>query len=494
MIRKDFRHFQSSVRFRTLTSIISMIVIVALLTLAELFFLDDAYLFLEKMNLVKLSQEVAGLTQIDDDAKKALSDLESKNNIYIEIYHPRSTLIYTTETNDAVFDPAGSNKAQTEMKPRIMKILTHEETDEWSYFETRREYYTTASYIVYGTTLESDTSIVIYASIDTINANAKSAFWVFFLTEISLLAIVLTVLIIHFFTVSRPIDQISQVTKGIAQMDFNQVCPPYRITELNELSENINSLSAALDLNLRTLKRRNAQLEEDIENEKKGMEARKDFIASASHELKTPLAVIQGYAEGLKYGIYQGKEQACYDVILDEAQKMNSLVLELLETSRMNAGMWQPQYESMVLKDKVETTLEQMKTIFIKNGITATSSIDPSFVCYSDPNLFDRVFSNYISNAISHCSGKKEIRVTAQMTEGCYRVSVFNTGKQIEEEDLERIWTSFYRADKSRSRKEGRFGLGLSIVHSAQEQQGLKCGVLNHEDGVEFWFDQHIKE
>ena len=104
------------------------------------------------------------------------------------------------------------------------------------------------------------------------------------------------------------------------------------------------------------------------------------------------------------------------------------------------------------------------------------------------------MFSNYISNAISHCSGKKEIRVTAQMTEGCYRVSVFNTGKQIAEEDLERIWTSFYRADKSRSRKEGRFGLGLSIVHSAQEQQGLKCGVLNHEDGVEFWFDQHIKE
>lgn len=493
MMHKDFRHFQSGVRFRTLSSILVMILIVAILTLAELYFLDDVYLFLEKKNLVRLAEEVSGISEINDDVKKDLSDLETKNNVYIEIYQPRSTLIYTTETNDAVFDPAG-NKAKTEMKPRIMKILTHEETDDWSYFETRREYYTTASYIVYGTTLESDTSIVLYSSIDTINANAKSAFWVFFLAEFSLLAIVLTVLIIHFFTVSRPIDQISQVTKGIAQMDFNQVCPSYRITELNELSEHINSLSASLDLSLRTLKRRNAQLEEDIEKEKKAMDSRKEFIASASHELKTPLAVIQGYAEGLKYGIYKGKEEACYDVILDEAQKMNALVLDLLETSRMTAGMWQPNYESMVLKDKIDTTLEQMKTIFIKNGITAYASIDPSFVSYSDPNLFDRVFSNYISNAISHCAGKKEIRVTAQMTEGCYRISVFNTGKPIAENDLEHIWTSFYRADKARSRREGRFGLGLSIVHSAQDQQGLKCGVINHEDGVEFWFDQHIKE
>ncbi len=471
-----------------------MILIVVILTLVELYFLDDAYLFLEKKNLVALSEEIAGYTQMDDNAKKALSDIESKNSVYIEIYHPRSTLIYTSETNDAVFDPVGRNQRETEMKPRIMKILTHEETDEWSFFETRREYYTTASYIVYGTTLETDTSIVIYASIDTINASARSAFWVFFLAEISLLAIVLIVFIIHFFTVSRPIDQISQVTKGIAQMDFNQVCPSYRITELNELSEHINSLSASLDLALRTLKRRNAQLEDDIEKEKEIMESRKEFIASASHELKTPLAVIQGYAEGLKYGIYKNKEEACYDVILEEAQKMNALVLELLETSRMTAGAWQPRYESMSLKEKVDTTLEQMKTIFIKNGITASADIDPSFVCYSDPTLFDRVFSHYISNAISHCAFEKKIIVSAKMVEGCYRVSVFNTGTPIAQEDLEHIWTSFYRADKARSRKEGRFGLGLSIVHSAQEQQGLKCGVINHDNGVEFWFDQHIKE
>ena len=494
MLRKDFRHFQSTVRFRTLSSILIMILIVVLLTLTEFYFLDDVYLFLEKKNLVNISKQISAYTEMNDDAKKALSDIESMNSVYIEIYHPRNKLIYTTETNDAVFDPDGNQKNRTEMKPRIMKIQTHEEIDEWSYFETRREYYTTASYIVYGTTLESDASIVIYASIDTINYNARSAFWLFFAAQTSLLALVLIIMIIHFYTVSRPIDQISQVTKGIAQMDFNQVCPSYRIAELNELSGHINSLSASLDLTLRTLKRRNAQLEDDIENEKKAMESRRDFIASASHELKTPLAVIQGYAEGLKYGIYKNKEEECYDIILDEAQKMNALVLELLETSRMNAGAMQPQYESMSLREKVATVFEQMKTIFIKNGITAVNDVDASFVCYSDPNLFDRVFSNYLSNAISHCAGKKEIIVSAQQTEGCYRISVFNTGTPIAEEDIEHIWTSFYRADKARSRKEGRFGLGLSIVHSAQEQQGLKCGVINHEDGVEFWFDQHIKE
>ena len=493
MHRRDFRHFQSGVRFRTLSSILMVVVIIGLLTLLELYFLDDAYLYFEKKNLVSLSEEISTYTQLDAEAKKALSDIESMNGVYIEMYHPRSTLIYTSETNDSVFDPV-EQRSNNEMKPRIMKILTHEETDEWSYFETRQEYYASASYIVYGTTLENDISIVIYASIDSINASARSAFWVLFWSELSLLSLVLILFLVHFFTVSRPIDQISHVTKGIAQMDFNQVCPSYRITELNELSQHINSLSASLDLTLRTLKRRNAQLEDDIEKEKQIMESRKDFIASASHELKTPLAVIQGYAEGLKYGIYAGKEDACYDIILDEATKMHALVLELLETSRMNAGAWEPQYEVMPLREKVASVFEQMKTIFNKNGITAINKVDDSFVCYADANLFDRVFSNYLSNAISHCAGKKQIVVDAVPVEGCYRISVFNTGKQIAQDDLEHIWTSFYRADKARSRKEGRFGLGLSIVASAQQQQGLKCGVENREDGVEFWFDQHIKE
>ena len=139
MKRKDFRHFQSSVRFRTLSSILMMVLLVGALTLIEFYYLDDVYLFLEKRNLVGLSEEIAQYTEMDDEAKKALSDIESKNNVYIEIYHPRSELIYTTETNDAVFEPVGKKKSSSEMKPRIMKILTHEETDDWSYFETRRE-------------------------------------------------------------------------------------------------------------------------------------------------------------------------------------------------------------------------------------------------------------------------------------------------------------------------------------------------------------------
>ena len=149
----------------------------------------------------------------------------------------------------------------------------------------------------------------------------------------------------------------------------------------------------------------------------------------------------------------------------------------------------EPNYVDFSLRDRLNTFIEQMHNITIKNGIRVRCDIDPSYVVHSDETLFERVFSNYFSNAISHCEGKKEIVVFCKKIDDIYRISVFNTGKPIADNDLLNIWNSFYRADKAHSRAEGRFGLGLSIVSSAQQAQQMLYGVQNHKDGVEFWFD-----
>jgi len=118
-----------------------------------------------------------------------------------------------------------------------------------------------------------------------------------------------------------------------------------------------------------------------------------------------------------------------------------------------------------------------------------TVDIDERLYGYGDTELLSNVFNNYLSNALSHLDYEKKIVITSKDMGSCCRISVFNTGRQIPGSDIENIWQSFYRADKSHSRAEGRFGLGLSIVAKLQDLHGQRYGVMNRENGVEFWFD-----
>lgn len=272
-------------------------------------------------------------------------------------------------------------------------------------------------------------------------------------------------------------------------MKFDENCPSFKIRELDELSDSVNTLSASLNLTLKDLNSKTKRLEQDIQKERVLEETRKLFIASASHELKTPISIIQGYAEGLKFGITDDSPDEYCDIIIEEAQKMNSLVMRMLEVTRYDSGGYKlkcsPFPIGETLKDFSSSRIKSMQ----EKGINFSIDIEPNLYGYGDKQLIEDVFANYLSNAISHVDFEKKITVTCKLNENSYRVSVFNTGKKIADEDIDNIWESFYRADKARSRADGRFGLGLSIVASAQDMHGQKYGVINHDDGVEFWFD-----
>ena len=487
-----FRQFRSEkLLLRNIFLILFLVAAIGLLTLFAYFYLDDIYLLKERGDLQAVAEDISQMDLTDrEKLETALSDIEAKHNFYIELYYPRDQLIYTTSTNQATFDPQPADEEKQEtLKPRIMRILEHTDLDDVSYFETRQEYYASAKYIVYGTLFRSGVAVELYAPLELLYDNARTAFWLFFVAAMFLIVVILSVMIFHTVSFTIPVEKISRITNQIAQMDFSKVCPPFRLHELDELSTNINFLSSSLDMTMQTLTTRNTQLEHDIENEQKLRENRRQFIANASHELKTPIAIIQGYAEGLKYGIYNDNPGECYDVILEEAQKMNQLVIDMLEVDRLNSTKIEPHYVDFSLRDRLVTFVEQMRNITIKNGITVQCDIDPTYIARSDETLFERVISNYFSNAISHCAGEKKIVVSCEKMDDFYRVSVFNTGTPIADNDLLNIWNSFYRADKAHSRAEGRFGLGLSIVASAQEAQQMRYGVNNRPNGVEFWFD-----
>lgn len=488
MKNKSLFYNINSFRNRYLLFFFVIATIVSILSVLQFVLMDDIFLFKIKKELIKSSDYVLALDDNSDTFAKDIIELEADYSIYIELYKPRDTLIYTSGDNNWLFNPNSSAIDKNELKPRIMKILGHKDVNDHSYFETRQEYYGNAQYIVYSRTSQ-DKTCELYYPVEIINNNANTTSIIILALTFLTFIILIAVTVAYFNSFIIPLREINSITKKITQMDFSSTCPDYSIKELNELSENINALSDSLGITLENLKNKNTRLQKEIEKERTLTETRKDFIASASHELKTPIAIIQGYVEGLKYGITDGKDDEYYDIIIDETEKMNRLVLRLLEQTKYDYGGYKLRLSTFNIKEATEKLMYSRLKLFENNNIRLNYDMEDNLETYSDENIFSIVLGNYISNAISHCDFEKQITVKCKENNGVYRLSVINSGKPISNEDIESIWNSFYRADKAHSRNAGRFGLGLSIVASLQKNIGQRYGVINQGNSVEFWFE-----
>ncbi len=461
---------------------------IAIFSIVQSILMDDIFLSAAKYKLINSADEIAAIDFESKDYEKTLSDIEANGNIYVEIYYPRDTLFYTTKNNSAIYEST-TESTEEGLKPRIMKILRRTENEDGTYFEVRQEYFATAQYMVYGAFYGDDMSLEIYYSIDLVKENSELASTVIFYTGVLIMVLIISVSIHVGFMVFSPLHNMIANTKRMANMDFSAKCPPYKIRDLNELSASINTLGSSLSKALDKLQSENRKLETDILYERRQDKSRRTFISNVSHELKTPIAIIKGYAEGMKMGIGCDSTEEFCDIIIDEADKMNNLIVRLMEYMKLNSGAYKLYSSVFNLKEAIDEYSENLSMKIKEKDITYICDIDKSFMCESDMVMMENIFLNYLSNAISHIDYDKIIKVTAADMGKSYRVKVFNTGKPIPGTDIENIWQSFYRADKAHSREEGRFGLGLSFVASIQEMTGEKYGVENKADGVEFWFD-----
>lgn len=257
----------------------------------------------------------------------------------------------------------------------------------------------------------------------------------------------------------------------------------------------MNKLSDKLEMTISELKSANISLQKDIEKKEMIDEMRKEFVSNVSHELKTPIALIQGYAEGLKEGINDDPESTEFycDVIIDEAAKMNNMVKKLLTLQHIESGTEKvnmerfdiiPIIKSVVKANTLLADDKNIKIIFEENN--------PIYV-WADEYQVEEVMTNYVTNAINHADGDKIIRVYTEIKDGKIRVSVYNTGHNIPETELEKVWIKFYKVDKARTREYGGSGIGLSIVKAIIDSFGQQCGVYNVDDGVVFWFELDCK-
>ena len=350
-----------------------------------------------------------------------------------------------------------------------------------------------AEYLILWGTLSDGGYIYMKTALESIRESASITNS--FFMRIGLGACLLSMFVIVLFAknISRPIRQLSEISKRMSELHFEAKYQTKETgsEEIEELGHNMNELSQALESAISELKTANIQLQQDIQKKEAIDEMRKEFLSNVSHELKTPLALIQGYAEGLREGIDEDEESRNFycDVIVDEADKMNLMVKKLLTLNQLEFGNEILEMSRFDITELIRGVIQASSLLLSQEMITLEFDELSSVYVWGDEFKIEEVITNYLSNAIHYALGEKKIKLFYTYREELLRISVFNTGKQIAEEDLDKVWDKFYKVDKARTREYGGNGIGLSIVKAIMDSHHQSCGIKNHENGVEFWFE-----
>lgn len=308
--------------------------------------------------------------------------------------------------------------------------------------------------------------------------DVMSDYYVYIIAFVLVLSLIVSLYYSRIIT--KPLLKINEATKKIMEFEFQDKLSIKSKNEIGELSSNINQLSERMEGYINRLKT-------DLEKEKKLEQTRKDFIAGVSHELKTPLSVMQVSASMLQDGIAPEMNQYYWEALEKEIEKMNVLIDEMLNLAKYESGTYQIQMEQVNIGDLIQTIEKDLQVQIDEKSLKIKLNIDR--VCVKGKtNLLEQVITNLFTNAIHYTDAKQIIVIDVKEEQNGVYIGFENKGSHIAEENIDKIWDQFYRVDKSRKRVCGGTGLGLSIVKNIFDLHDAKYGVTNTEDGVLFYF------
>lgn len=338
--------------------------------------------------------------------------------------------------------------------------------------------------------LDDDFFVLMRSPLESIRESASLANQ--FLIYLGIIGMVVGGLLVWIFSrkITRPVMELARLSEDMANLNFDMKYTSGGNNEIGILGENFNKMSLQLEKTVSELKTANNQLQKDIEQKEKLEDMRNEFLGNVSHELKTPIALIQGYAEGLKEGVNDDSESREFycDVIMDEAGKMNKLVRNLLTLNQLESGRDEMTVERFDIVSVIRGVLQSMDIMIQQKEAKVSFNADKPVYVWADEFKIEEVVTNYTSNALNHLEGDREIEIRVLTEDDHVKVTVFNTGKPIPEADVPNLWNKFYKVDKARTREYGGSGIGLSIVKAIMEGLHQQYGVKNYDNGVEFWF------
>ena len=463
---------------------IIFLIFILIIALANSLMLYNFFVSKQQKLLIEQMQTVEEL-DLDDKSKttEQLRSICDKYNFDIEIYMSSGNTVYTTVDSQIMdYHYFGNNNFNMKHKP--LKITDAKDISGGTLF-TGADTITGTEYIAFNKKIDSDVYAQIQIQKSLLITSAKTA--TEFITYISLICLAAALMWVFFFAkkFSRPIVQMNNITKDMAALNFDRTLNYSGNDEIGQLACSINNMSQKLNSTLENLRATNVKLKDEIELERSLDLMRRGFVANVSHELKTPIAIIQGYAEGLKLNINEQKREDYCDVIISESDRMNRLVLSILQLSKYESGQIPLEKSNF----NIIPTLKQVtERIFKDTDCNTVFNLPDELYVFADMVMVEQVIKSYLENAKAHINPSGTLTLSAQVQNNRAKITVSNTGSSIDVQQMPLIWQSFYRGEKSHKRESSRFGLGLSIVSAICKMHGTDCGVISENDTASFWF------
>lgn len=485
--------FNRSIK-RQITFVFVGIMTITLLAvfLATTFLLERFYIkekentLLNVYRIIKTESESGDFTSDSFDLK--LEQNSGTHNVSIVIVSSEYELLkfYATEPRDQLLREFTFNLFGDEIP--VKKIFFH--NDDYVMVQ-KNDVRTKSDYLEMWGPLPDGSFFFLRTAVESLRNSADIA--ARFVLIVGLVAAFISAIVIYLFTrrISKPILELADISNRMSEMDFDTKYEGKDRTEIGLLGANINKMSANLEGTISKLKEANIELKKDNDLKAEIDRQRTEFIGNVSHELKTPIALIQGYAEGLKDGVNEAEERDYYcDVIIDEAGKMNNMVKQLMTLNQLESGLDSLNIERFDIVSLLKNYIQSADILAKRNDIRVSFPNHEPLYVWADEFKIEEVIMNFFSNAVNHCESEKEKRidVSVEKVNNTVKVMVYNTGKPIPEESLPYLFDKFYKVDKARTREYGGSGVGLSIVKAIIESHGQHCGVDNEADGVTFWF------
>ncbi len=498
MFRTGQRPLQIRHSIRKKITILFSVVLMAALTacwLANSFFLERYYLSNKKdvlQDAYGRLDAASGSESLETESFiQLLSVICETNNIsllvmdssgYVKIYTTKDYMMMRRRLYDYLFGQVPSENMEK------MKVL-----EEQDYYSIRmcQDFDSKIEYVEMIGSLQSGELFLMRTALEPIRESVQLANRFLLYVGLSVLAIGALIIQMLAKRIAEPLLELAKLSERMSNLEFDVKFYGKKDDEITFLGNHMNRLSETLEKTISELKTANNELQRDIEQKTRNDEMRKEFLSNISHELKTPIALVQGYAEGLQECINDDPESRSFycEVIMDEAAKMNRMVKNLLTLNELEFGNEVVTMERFDLAFMIHNMLQSTRILFEQKQVRLIYEQKEPVYVWANEYKLEEVLNNYISNALNHVEGEKIIKITLLSQSDRVRVGVFNTGKPIPEEELLKIWDKFYKVDKARTREYGGSGVGLSIVKAILESMHRNYGAVNYENGVEFWFD-----
>lgn len=490
----------SSVKVKLfLTLSTTVLLIILFLIIVNNFALEKFYLYKKQNTLKSVYESLNDYYKTpgqDNDLQTELEKLSIKNNFDILIKDNNGINLYTTNKNFSTV--IGSIN---DILDKVQGGKELESNDNFT-IKKQRDSKNGLSYMMLSGKLENGYFLYIRIPLNSIqdSVSISNNFLLMMAGFTILIASIMVTIVSKKFT--EPILELNNIAKKMSNLDFSQ---KYKVTnardEINDLGRSINTMSDKLERTIKQLRNSNIELERDIEEKSKIDEMRKTFISDVSHELKTPIALIQGYSEGLLENVNNDEESRKFyaEVILDETNKMDKLVKQLLELMKLEYGKREFNNKEFNIVELEKEVIRKTNVMIEEKQAEIKFDENEDIIVFADDFYIEQVLTNYLTNAIKNVKemyGEKYIKISNEINKEEQKVciKVFNTGKQISEENLNRIWNRFYKADESRHREDGGTGIGLAFVKAIMSNYDNKYGVKNLENGVEFYFELDMRQ